>query len=331
MASLAETDKNLLGLLLDPVFESHDTGPGHPERPERLSALRKGLSEKDLVSRCKRIEPAEAAIKDLLSVHSKNYLDRLEFACKSGMSYIDTTDSAICPDSFYIAKLAAGGTIEATDLVASGKLNSAFCALRPPGHHAERDYSMGFCLLNNVALAAMRLKTLHGIGRIAIIDWDVHHGNGTQHAFDQDPGVLYISLHQSPETLFPGTGFAHETGKGAGLGTTLNIPLPPGTGDEEYLEAFDRQAVPLLEKFAPEFLLVSAGYDAHADDPLASLSLSLNAFSELNQRVIRLAGEYCEGRIIAVLEGGYIPEVLIESVSVFLMMLLGEEPINQEK
>jgi len=313
--------------LLDPVFELHDTGSRHPERAGRLGCLRKKLAEKGLDSLCVKIEPVEAERESLQNVHSGQYLDRLESACNAGRKYIDTPDSAICAESFKVAKLAAGGVIKAADLVATGELDCAFCAVRPPGHHAERDFSMGFCLLNNIALAAMRLKTEHGTSRIAIVDWDVHHGNGTQHTFEQDPGVLYVSLHQSPETLYPGSGYPAERGRGAGLGTTLNIPFPPGTGDKEYLEEFDRQALGLIENFAPEFILVSAGYDGHVEDPLASLSLSLRAYEGLTARVVGLARRFAEGRLVAVLEGGYNPDVLARSVSYFLKTLLGDENI----
>ena len=321
------SEKKRVGLLLDPVFELHDTGPQHPERAARLEYLREKLAEQGLDSRCVRIEPVEAEKKILLSVHSGQYLDRLESACRTESSYIDTPDSAICSESFRVAGLAAGGVIKAADLVAAGELDCAFCAVRPPGHHAERDFSMGFCLLNNVALAAMRLKMEHNINRIAIVDWDVHHGNGTQHTFEEDSGVLYVSLHQSPETLFPGSGYSTERGKGAGLGTTLNIPFPPGTEEKEYLEEFDRQALGLIENFAPEFILVSAGYDGHAEDPLASLNLSQAAYQGLTDRVVDLAGRFAGGRLVAVLEGGYNLEVLAQGVSNLLKTLLGDENI----
>lgn len=320
-------EKQRVGLLLDPVFERHDTGSWHPERAERLACLRRKLSEENLDSRCVRIEPVEADRESLLSVHSGEYLDRLESACRAGKSFIDTPDSAIYPESFKIAELAAGGVIKAADLVAGGELDSAFCAVRPPGHHAERELSMGFCLLNNVALAAMRLKMEHGFGRVAIVDWDAHHGNGTQHTFEEDAGVLYVSLHQSPETLFPGSGYSRERGKGAGLGTTLNIPFPPGTGDKEYLEEFDRQAMSLIENFAPEFILISAGYDGHAEDPLAALSLSGSAYEGISARVVELARRFSGGRLVAVLEGGYNLDVLAHSVSCLLKTLLGHETI----
>lgn len=320
-------EKQRVGLLLDPVFERHDTGSWHPERAERLEYLRKKLAEEGLDSRCVKIEPVEADRKNLLSVHSSQYLDRLDTACSAGKNFIDTPDSAICPESFKVAKLAAGGVIKAADLVAAGELDSAFCAVRPPGHHAEREFSMGFCLLNNVALATMRLKMEHGFGRIAIVDWDVHHGNGTQHIFEEDPGVLYVSLHQSPETLYPGSGYSGERGRDAGLGTTLNIPFAPGTRDKEYLEVFDKQALGLIEKFQPEFILVSAGYDGHAEDSLASLSLSRSAYEGITARVVGLARQFSGGRLVAVLEGGYNLDVLAQSVSHLLKTLLGDETL----
>ncbi len=315
-----------VGLLLDPVFERHHTGVSHPERAERLVRIRQVLEQRGLTARCLRIEPCKAGAEVLKTVHVPEYLDRLERACRSGRAFIDNPDSAICPDSFEVAQTAAGGVLRATDMVAEGELDAAFCAVRPPGHHAEADISMGFCLLNNVALAASRLRTHHGIERLAILDWDVHHGNGTQHIFEQDGTVLYVSLHQSPETLYPGTGYAEETGRGAGLGATVNIPLGPGTADEEYLDAFERIALPALAGFAPEFILISAGFDGHAADPLASLALSEEAYGTLTVKTRELAEQFSQGRMVSVLEGGYDLAALADSVSTHLRVLLEEDP-----
>ncbi len=312
--------------MLDPVFERHYTGPGHPERAERLIRIMQALEEQGLAERCVRIEPCKASPEVLSPVHVPEYLERLERACLNGQPFIDTPDSAICPDSFEVALLAAGGVLKAVDLVVERELDAAFCAVRPPGHHAEADVSMGFCLLNNVALAAARLKNHHGIGHLAVLDWDVHHGNGTQHIFEEDGDVLYVSLHQSPETLYPGTGRAEERGRGSGQGATVNIPLAPGTADEEYLEALERIALPALTKFAPEFILVSAGFDSHAADPLASLCLSEKVYAILTVKTRELAEQFSHGRLVSVLEGGYDLPALGCSVAVHLRALLEADP-----
>ena len=316
-------EKRRTGLVLDPVFERHATGWGHPERPQRLSELRKRLDADGLTAACTIIPPTPAERESLLSVHTESYLRRLEQACRAGEKFIDTPDSQICPESWQISLLAAGSVIEAADLVARGQLDNAFCAIRPPGHHAESGESMGFCLLNNIALAARRLTGLHGLERVAILDWDVHHGNGTQHIFEEDPAVFFVSLHQSPLSLYPGTGFASERGKGDGLGTILNIPLEAGTSDEQYLAAFENSALASIEKFAPQFLLISAGFDAHRNDPLAGLSLSSRAFEMMSLLSVELAWRVCGGRVVTVLEGGYDLEVLADCVSFHIRALLG--------
>ncbi|MFH1069020.1 MAG: histone deacetylase, partial [Candidatus Glassbacteria bacterium] len=316
--------KYRVGLLCDPVFELHDTGSGHPENAARLVRIAEALAAGGLDRRCRRIEPVEADRDSLLAVHTGDYLDRLESVCRTGAEYIDTPDSCICPASWRVACLAAGGVMRSAALVAEGELDRAFCAVRPPGHHAERHLSLGFCLLNNVALAAVSLKKSYGFQRIAILDWDVHHGNGTQHIFEADPSVLYVSLHQDPHTLFPGTGLAGEAGTGAGRGTVLNLPLAPGTGDEEYLAVFRGKALPAIESFGPQIILISAGFDPHADDPLASLNLTVEAFSRMIEAVCELSGRVCEGRIVSVLEGGYDLNVLAEAVTRHVRALLGD-------
>jgi acetoin utilization deacetylase AcuC-like enzyme len=211
--------------------------------------------------------------------------------------------------------------VQACDAVVRGAWRNAFCAVRPPGHHAERDRAMGFCLFNNIAIAARYLQSEHGIGKVAIVDWDVHHGNGTQHIFEEDPSVLYISLHQHP--LYPGTGLAGERGRGAGEGFTLNLPLPAGSGDREYREAFDR-VLNRLNEFVPEFILVSAGFDAHRDDPLAGMNLGAESYGWMTRDLLDAAGEHCEGRLVAVLEGGYNLAALAASVGTCIEEMTGE-------
>ncbi|MCH8970384.1 MAG: histone deacetylase, partial [Planctomycetes bacterium] len=232
------------GLILDECFTRHLAGSAHAERPERISAIQQALASARLIERCTLIEPEPVDLAVVLANHSQAYIDRLREHCASGKSQIDCADSAICPESFEIARLACGSVIRAVDAVATGEIENAFCVIRPPGHHAEREFSMGFCLFNNIAIAARHLLKSHGLERVLILDWDVHHGNGTQHSFDDDPRVFFCSLHCHPDSLYPGTGYAHERGIGAGEGTTLNLPMQPGAGDAEYRAAFAEHFLP---------------------------------------------------------------------------------------
>jgi acetoin utilization deacetylase AcuC-like enzyme len=309
------------GILLDERFKRHTTGHGHPERAERLDAIREGLHESGLLDRCVRVEPAPLAETLIQRVHARDYLVRLDAACRQAYPYIDVPDSAIGPESYDIAKLAAGGVVKAVRMVAGGELKRAFCAVRPPGHHAERDRSMGFCLLNNVALAAYALRDEFQADRILILDWDVHHCNGTQHTFFSDPSVLVISLHGHPNYLYPGTGFEDEIGIDRGRGYTMNIPFLPGATDDAYRKAFRERVIPAVGRFAPQFVLLSVGYDAHADDPLGNLALSDEAFAWMTETVIGLADAHADGHIVSVLEGGYNLGVLTRCATEHVRML----------
>jgi acetoin utilization deacetylase AcuC-like enzyme len=312
-----------VGLVLDPVFEEHDTGPGHPERPERLERVRAILESAGLAARGCRVEPVEATEDVLTLVHDASYVARVGESCSGGASVLDSMDTAICPASARIARLAAGTVLELCRRVAEGELSRAFAAVRPPGHHAERDLAMGFCLFNNVAVAARALQRRHGIGKVLVADWDVHHGNGTQHIFEDDPSVFYFSCHQSP--LYPGTGAASEQGRGEGLGTTLNLPLDPGSGDAEFLEAIDDGLRQAAESFEPDFVLLSAGFDAHRSDPLAQLEVSTEAYGKATRVVREIADRHAEGRLVSVLEGGYDLDALSEAVSTHLAELLRDD------
>ena len=298
------------GILLDDRFKRHTTGHGHPERPERLDAIQEGLESAGLLETCARIEPSPLSDRLIQRVHARDYLVRLDAACRQAYPYLDAPDSAIGPESYEIAKLAAGGVVKAARLVASGDLKRAFCAVRPPGHHAEYDRSMGFCLLNNMALAAQVLKDEFSIDRLLILDWDVHHCNGTQHTFDADPAVLVISLHGHPNYLYPGTGFEEETGMDVGRGYTMNIPMMPGAGDDDYRQAFKERIIPGVGRFAPQMVLLSVGYDAHVDDPIGNLALSDEVFGWMTETAIELAETHADGRVMSVLEGGYNLDVL---------------------
>jgi acetoin utilization deacetylase AcuC-like enzyme len=310
------------GFLYDKRFLDHDTGAGHPERPDRLRAIVAALAADGLMERMTTITAIPVDLEHIDAVHTLAHRERIERLCAAGGGMIDA-DTVICRESNEIALLAAGGVIAACDAVMSGDCANAFCAVRPPGHHAESGRPMGFCLYNNVAVAARYLQRRHGVGRVLIVDWDVHHGNGTQEIFESDPSVFYASLHQSP--LYPGTGARSERGIGEGIGTTLNIPLPAGSGDDEYAAAFV-ELLAAARAFRPEFVLISAGYDAHLRDPLAGMRVSREGFRDMTGEMVALAAEECDGRIVAVLEGGYDTSALAESVAATVEeLLLGSE------
>ena len=308
-----------IGLVLDPVFEEHDTRNGHPERPQRLARIRKVLEDTGLAGRCVRVPVTAATDESLNRVHHPDHVRRVEDACRSGEPFLDSMDTAIGTDSARIARLAAGSVTSLGMEVAAGRLDAGFAIVRPPGHHAERDLAMGFCLFNNVAVAAAALRAESGIERVLIVDWDVHHGNGTQHIFEEDPAVFYYSSHQMP--LYPGTGHATERGKGPGTGTTLNVPLRAGDGDDRFLAGLNEALVPAMELFRPGFVLVSAGFDAHAADPLGGLAVSTEAFAQATRIVRGIADRFASGRIVSALEGGYDIDALAASAAIHLEAL----------
>ncbi len=310
------------GLAIDNRFQQHLTGQRHPERPERLAAITHALEKKNLINACQPIEVKPVDRSLVANVHEQAYIDRIENACNTGQLHIDVPDSAICSESFHIAQLAAGALIEAVDQVMAGKLDNAFCAGRPPGHHAERHLSMGFCLFNNVAIAAQYLIDKHGLQRVAIVDWDVHHGNGTQHIFESDPRVLFISLHGHPGIVYPGTGYEHERGVDEGEGFTLNIPMLPPSGDALWQKAFDEKVLPAMEEFDPQFVLISAGFDAHKLDPLAPLELSTEVFGWMTDQLLQLAKKHCDGKLVSTLEGGYHLDALADSTALHVERLI---------
>jgi acetoin utilization deacetylase AcuC-like enzyme len=300
----------------DPRYREHRAPHGHPERPERLAAVGAAIA-----ARRDRLRPlpARAAEPDeLLEVHPASHLRRIEAAARAAPARLDP-DTYVSPASYEVALLAAGGAVEAARAVAQGRADAAFAAVRPPGHHAEASRAMGFCLFNNVAVAARALRR-DGIERVLILDWDVHHGNGTQHLFEEERDLLYLSTHQFP--FYPGTGDFVEAGLGKGLGATVNVPLPPGCGDLEYGGALRRVLVPVAWSFRPELILVSCGFDAHRDDPLASMEVTQNGFDEMARIVRALADALCGGRVAFVLEGGYAPSGLAEGTAAVLDALL---------
>jgi len=286
-----------IGLVYDDLFLEHRPPTGHPERPERLQSLMRHIDECGLRKKLHPLAPAPATINAVAEIHSTRHIEFVRRMCGRGGGVLDQGDTYVSPRSFDAALIAAGGVISAVDAILSRKVDAAFCAVRPPGHHAERDAPMGFCLFNNVAIGARYAQRQRGIHKVAVLDWDVHHGNGTQHAFEEDPSVLYISLHQYP--FYPGTGGRNEKGIGRGEGFTKNIPFPPGTGEDEYLAAFGSEVVPALETYAPGLLIISAGFDAHRNDPLAGMNLTEESFGMMTRLVKDIAP------IVSVLEGGY--------------------------
>jgi acetoin utilization deacetylase AcuC-like enzyme len=312
------------GIVWDERFLLHDTGPGHPERADRLRAIHAGLKDAGLLDRATIIGGEPVDLDWVREIHCDEYIARLKRACEMGKSIIDAPDSTICPQSFEIARVAVGGVLAAVDAVMRGAIANAFCPVRPPGHHAERDRSMGFCLFNNVAIAARYLQKRHGLKRILILDWDVHHGNGTQHTFDRDPSVFFCSIHQHPHYLYPGTGHAHETGQGEGVGTTLDLPMLPHATDRDAMTAYQESFLPAATAFAPEFVLVSTGYDGHRADPLASLDWTDQVFAWLTDQALLLADELCGGRFVSVLEGGYDLDVLARCAARHVELLMAD-------
>ena len=287
-------------------FLLHDTRPGHPERPDRLRAIRTALDQSGLASRMTKLRPTPLEMSELSALHSRAYLDRCRRVCEEDApTTMDSEDVVVCRESFDLALLAAGAAVHGADAIAEGKFRRAFSTQRPPGHHAERDHAMGFCLFNNIALAANRVTTQHRLDRVAIVDFDVHHGNGTQHLFEQRSDVLFISIHQDPRTCYPGTGHADELGKGEGEDFTLNVPMPPGSDDDDYRRAFETSILPKLDAYRPRMLFISAGFDAMAEDPLAQIELTSGAYDWMTRRLVEIAQQHCGGRILSVLEGGY--------------------------
>lgn len=310
------------GLVMDETFQQHLTGLGHPERPQRLARIQEVLTSQGLADRCERIDTKPIDPEFVLRTHTEEYVERLVKACASGEPFIDTPDSMICRESYDIALLAAGSVLEAVDAVMEKRVRNAFCAIRPPGHHAERDKSMGFCMFANVAIAVDWLRDKHGIGRVLVLDWDVHHGNGTQHILEEDPEAMFVSIHGHPDHIWPGTGFAEEQGIGAGQGATLNVPMMPGVGDDAYRVAFDKHIRRVLDDFKAEFVLISAGFDAHRLDPLAPINLETDSFGWMTELLLDAADGHCDGRVVSVLEGGYDLGALGDSVALHVELLL---------
>ena len=314
------------GFLHDRRYLLHDTGPYHPEVPERLEAVYKGIEEAGLLSSLRMISASAADMKWIQTIHDKQYIDRFGDACVSGKKMFDTPDCQICHETFDTALLAVGGILDTVKLVMEGVIDNAFCAVRPPGHHAEAAEAMGFCYFNNIAIAARYLQMAWAVERVAIVDIDVHHGNGTQHIFESDPSVFYYSIHEHPSFAFPGTGRIFENGAGAGTGFTQNKPVLPGHGDSEYKQIFETELAPELDKFNPGFILVSTGFDAHVDDDMSGVSLTTEGYSWIMENLMKLAERLTGGRLVSILEGGYSLERLPELAKNHVEILMRVHP-----
>ncbi len=311
-----------VGLVYDPVYLRHNTGT-HVENRRRLEETIGLLERAGLKEKLTLIKPRPVLQEELLLVHDPSHISRVETFSQHGGGWLDG-DTVTSADSYEVALYAAGGALRAIDAVLKGEVDSTFCLLRPPGHHATRVRAMGFCLFNNIAIAAKYAQKTYGLERVLIADFDVHHGNGTQETFYSDPSVLYFSTHQYP--FYPGTGAIDEVGHGAGRRATVNVPLPAGCGDEEYLRAYEEILVPVARRFQPQLILVSAGFDPHWADQIAMMQLSLSGFARIVKLLKSLAEELCGGKILFTLEGGYHLQALSHGIKSGLQVLMGEEP-----
>lgn len=315
----------MIALCTSPHFADHPTGPHHPERPDRIRAIYKAVRDAGLVDspnpfpdftlnfglkplglpKLLELTPSPADPQWLQTVHDPAMIQRIRHICRHGGGVLDQGDTPVGPHSYDIALLAVGAAMQSADAVMAGQVRRAFAAIRPPGHHAEPNRPMGFCLFNNIAITTRYIQQTYGIDRIAIVDFDVHHGNGTQAAFENDADILFISLHQNPRTCYPGSGHDWEIGHAHARGYTVNIPFDPGAQDIDYLRIIDSRVIPEIEEFRPQVLLISAGFDAHADDPLADINLTDDGFEQMTRALCAAADRYCAGRVISLLEGGY--------------------------
>ncbi len=305
------------GFVLDDRYTLHDTGQGHPERSQRIEVLLGAIEERPGL---RRLVPRPATGDEITLVHDERHFDAVSRTRGTAHAAFDA-DTPVSADSFDIACLAAGGLLVLLDEVMAGALDTGFAMVRPPGHHAERSQAMGFCLFNNIAIGAAYLQRRYGLGRILVMDWDVHHGNGTQHSFYRDPGVLFVSTHRYP--FYPGTGAHDEIGAGDGAGFTVNVPLPAGFGDAEYEDVFESVVVPIAEAYEPEFVLISAGFDPHARDPLGGMAVTEAGFARMARSLLSVAEHCAQRRCVAVLEGGYDLRAIRDSSVAVLDQLAG--------
>lgn len=321
------SDKPQIGIVYHPNYFIH-TNDNHPEKKERLQAILTQLKEENLFPKLQQLAPYPATVEEVGKVHTKQHIEHLRGLCERRAPYLDP-DTYLTPQSYDVALLSAGGALTAMRAVMDNKLKTCYALSRPPGHHAEPNKGMGFCLFNNGAIAARHALEEYNLSRILYLDWDVHHGNGVQKTFYHDSRVLFVSIHQSP--AFPGTGHVNETGEGEGQGYTVNIPLPPGCGDHHYAKVLDEIVIPLADKFQPELLMVSAGQDAYHEDPLAGMCISFEGFAYMARHAKQIADKYTGGKAVLFLEGGYHLRGLSEAVVTILSEFGGwERPVNQE-
>jgi acetoin utilization deacetylase AcuC-like enzyme/formylglycine-generating enzyme required for sulfatase activity len=308
------------GFVYHDIYLEHKTTAGHPESPQRLVAIVRNLKEKGLYSELLLITPTPVEMQWLTKIHLPEYIERARESCEEDEVYLDCLDVPISSKSYEAALMAAGGVLSAIDAVMEGRIRTAFCAVRPPGHHAVEDRALGFCIFNNIAIGTRYIQEKYGLSKILIVDWDVHHGNGTQQAFYDDPNVLYFSVHRSP--FYPGTGSEMEKGTDKGLNYIINVPLPAGSTDKDYLIAFEKKLKPAALSFSPDFVLISAGFDAHKDDPLGGMKVTEEGFVQMTKIARDIAQKCCESRLVSVLEGGYNLDALAASVEAHIRVLM---------
>jgi len=313
---------NSTGLVYSGDYLKHDAGAHHPERPERLTATLQYFRETGLLEKMVALKPKPCSEEDIRRVHTKRLLESLKSLSASGGGFIDA-DTYCSARTYHVALLAAGGCIVAGDAVMQKKVDNAFALIRPPGHHASRDRAGGFCYLNNAAIMIRHLQEKHGIKRVLLFDWDAHAGNGTMDIFYDDPSVLNVSIHQDPRYFYPGTGYTDQTGAGRGAGYTVNIPVPAGTTDADYVHILKDFVIPLLRKYRPGFVVVCAGQDSHVDDPISGLCLTEGGYWEMTRLLLKEACEVCSGRMVVALEGGYELESFARSNHAIASALLG--------
>jgi acetoin utilization deacetylase AcuC-like enzyme len=316
------------GIVKDTRYLQHSAGYAHPESPERLAAIYEMLDNPLMTWKFTHIEPREASHKEIETIHSPSYIEFIASTAGQRCVYLDP-DTATSPETYEIAKLAVGGICNAIDSVIEGKVDNAFAFVRPPGHHAEKDTAKGFCVFNNVAIGAMHAILKHGLKRILIVDWDLHHGNGTQHSFYNDPRVLYFSTHQYP--YYPGTGSLQEIGRGPGEGYTINVPLREGAGDASFVTIFHKILEPVALEYQPELILLSAGFDTYFQDPLGGMRVTPEGFAAMMRILLNIADACCQGHLVAVLEGGYHVAGLTRSVKAVLEEMLDETHVSEAR
>ncbi len=310
----------MVGFITSPIYLEHKTNNRHPERPSRITSIIRQLKRDGIFYKLKHIEPYRPSINWIREVHNNSYIQRLEMASKNKNSFLDSIDTPINSKTYEVALWAVGGVMSAIDSIMDDTINRAFCAVRPPGHHAKKNSSMGFCFFNNIAIATRYLRDKYNIKKVLILDWDVHHGNGTQDFFYDDNNVFFVSLHQ--DKLYPGSGLQKDIGIGKGKNYTLNCPMPSHSIDIHYLKAFDEKIIPAINSFNPDFIMISAGFDAHIDDPLGEMSLTEKGFSLMTKEILKIAKRFCNGKIVSVLEGGYNLGALSKSVSTHIKALM---------